>query len=355
MDKAYYWMSLDVHSRWCEFAAATPGGRILDRRRLATSIPPLIEAIRSVRRPRALVFEEGPMAGWLSRNLSAEVDKLIVCDPRRNHLIARDGDKDDPIDAEKLLGLARGGFVREVHQSTTRGRAIVKQHVALYHDRVHRKVAEANRVIWLARRWGVVVTESGFAEPARRAELIASLPRQRMVREDVSLLLASYDLMAAQVEQAKRRLIHLGRKIRQVERFTAVPGVKWIRATTFFAVIDTPFRFTGKSALWKYLGIGLERRTSGNGPVILGVPRRCNKVLKNVILGAARSAVATRDGHPFADQYQRLLHDGHSPRIALRTVARSIAAVMWGMWKNQSEYRPDSVGLPPEPSNPRSS
>jgi hypothetical protein len=27
------------------------------------------------------------------------VDELVVCEPRRNHWIARDGDKDDPIDA----------------------------------------------------------------------------------------------------------------------------------------------------------------------------------------------------------------------------------------------------------------
>ena len=108
MDKAYYWMSLDVHSRSCEFAASTPGGRITERRTVPTSIPPLVEAIRSVRRPRALVFEEGPMAGWLSRNLREHADRVIVCDPRHNHLIAKDGDKDDPIDTEKLLALARG-------------------------------------------------------------------------------------------------------------------------------------------------------------------------------------------------------------------------------------------------------
>jgi hypothetical protein len=32
-----------------------------------------------------------------------------VCNPRRNHLIAKEGEKDDPIDAEKLAQLYRGG------------------------------------------------------------------------------------------------------------------------------------------------------------------------------------------------------------------------------------------------------
>lgn len=353
MDKAYYWMSLDVHSRSCEFAASTPGGRVTDRRSLPTSIPPLVEAVRSVRRPRALVMEEGPMAGWLSRNLGEHVDRLIVCDPRRNHLIARDGDKDDPIDSQKLLDLARGGYVREVHQSGTEGRAILKAHVALYHDRVRRKVAEANRVIWFVRRWGVVVTESGFAEASRRAELVGQLPRKRTVREDLALLLEGYDLAVEHVDRMRRRLIRLSRRVEQVKRFTAIPGVKWVRAATFYALIDTPFRFRSGGALWKYVGIGLERRTSGDGPVILGVPRGCNRTLKNVILGAAKSA-AVSGSNPFAEQYKRLLHDGHPPRIARRTVARSLAAVMWGMWKNQSEYRPDWVGVPQKELDNRS-
>ena len=44
------------------------------------------------------------MAGWLYRHLESRVDKLIVCDARRNHLVAKDSDKDDPIDAERLVG-----------------------------------------------------------------------------------------------------------------------------------------------------------------------------------------------------------------------------------------------------------
>jgi len=49
------------------------------------------------------------MAGWLYRNLRREVDQMVVCDHRRNALITRDGDKTNPIDAEKLSELLAGG------------------------------------------------------------------------------------------------------------------------------------------------------------------------------------------------------------------------------------------------------
>lgn len=36
------------------------------------------------------------------RNLSPKVDEMIVCDPHRNALISKDGDKSDALDWRKL-------------------------------------------------------------------------------------------------------------------------------------------------------------------------------------------------------------------------------------------------------------
>ncbi len=83
------------------------------------------------------------MAGWLYRNLKPCVDELIVCDPRRNAHVAKDGDKDDPIDAEKLNDLYRGGFLRPVHQLESLERTAVKQIIGMYHDSVTRRVSES--------------------------------------------------------------------------------------------------------------------------------------------------------------------------------------------------------------------
>jgi hypothetical protein len=48
---------------------------------------------------------------------------LVVCEPRRNPLIAKDSDKDDPIDAEKLAQLYRGGYLKPVHHPESLDRA----------------------------------------------------------------------------------------------------------------------------------------------------------------------------------------------------------------------------------------
>ncbi len=334
-----HYIGLDTHCAFTEMAVVTNSGRVTRRERLKTAIPELVEAITSVRQPRRLTFEEGPLAGWLYRNLKLHVDELIVCDPRRNHLVAKDSDKDDAIDAAKLAQLLRGGYLKPVHQADSLQRAIFKEHVALYHDRVARRVGEANRAMARLRRHGIFVKEVEFSTEEKREDLLARLPG-RLLRKDMSLLWRSYDAIASQANDLRADIRCRGRRIDVVKRFEAVPGMGPIRAATFYVYIDTPWRFRTKSALYRYVGIGLERRHSGTGPTQWRVARQANKHLKNVIIGAAKSAIAQRENH-FADQYQKGIERGMTARNARRTVARQQASVLWGMWKSDTEYRPE--------------
>ena len=341
-----HYIAIDVHCQFCQGGFIDHLGRPGGRFKVATAIPALIEAVEKVPRPRKLVIEEGPLADWLQRHLSPCVDEMLVCDPYRNALVAKDGDKSDAIDWHKLADLCRGGYVKAVHQPQSLARSLLKQHVQLYHDRVRHRVSEANKIVWRVRRQGVFVTEADLKDGLRREAMISALPEDAIVRDDVKLLLKGYDLAGEQVVELRRRLVGLGRKEPMVRAFCELPGVGWVRATTFLAMVDTPFRFAGKQKLWKYMGIGLERRQSGEGPARLTVPRRCNRILKNVILGAAKSAAAS-EGNVFADQYQRWREMNCSPRIARRNTARSLAAVMWGMWKSGSVFDRRMVACEP--------
>jgi transposase len=173
---------------------------------------------------------------------------------------------------------------------------------------------------------------------------LGRLPDQGPLRELVQELWTSYDAVVAQEEEWRRRLVRAAQQVELLRRFEDLPGVGWIRAATLYAYLDTPWRFRSKEALWKYLGIGLERKHSGQGPEHLGVPRRAHRLLKSTILGAARSAAAQKD-NPFADLYRRWLGQGLSAQLARRNVARRLAATLWGLWKNGSAYRPDWVGV----------
>jgi len=342
--KRGHFIGVDTHCQFCEFAVVNACGDLVRRDRCETCVPTLLELIESVPRPRALTIEEGPLAGWLWRNLHEAVDRMVVSEPRRNRLIAKDGDKDDDLDAEKLAQLLRGGYLKAVHQLDTLERALFKQQVSLYHHRVRQRVREALRVTSLFRQHGVMIREKAFAAAEERPALLARLPASTSFQAMAPLLWTSYDALVEQEECWRKRLVRLAQQEEVVRRFEALPGIGWIRAATWYAYLDTPWRFRSKAALWKYLGIGLQRRRSGNGPEHLGVPEQAHRLLKGTILGAARSAIASGN-NPFADLHRRWIEQGLSSKLARRNVARVQAATLWGMWKNGSAYRPEWVGV----------
>jgi len=338
-----HYIALDVHCTSSDMAVVTGSGRLTRRERCGTTIAELAPMIESVPRRRRLCFEEGPLADWLFRNLSGLVAGITVCEPRRNHLIAKDSEKDDPIDAEKLARLFRGGYLKAVHHPESLERAIFKQHVALHNDRVRERVRAANRIIASLRRHGIVVQEADFAGPGQREELLKRLPSSPLLQADQEMLWEWYDLLRQHEDTTKKRLVAEARREVMIDRFRALPGIDWIRASIFYAYVDTPWRFRRKTSLWKYMGIGLERRQSGSGPGRVRVAKSCNRVLKGMILGAARNAIDQANNR-FFEQYVSWNEGGLSPQNARRNVARTMAATLWGMWKSQSTYRPELVG-----------
>ncbi len=340
---AQYCIALDTHCEFCEMVAVSITGKIVARERCETTIPALVAALEGVRRPRTLTFEEGPLADWLARNLRPHVERLLVCEPRRNALIAKDGDKDDPIDAERLAQLLRGGYLKEVHQAQSLDRTVLKQHVSFYHDRVRERVRQGHQLVAQLRRHGVFASIRDVVDPDERRRLWKQLPPRKILRNDLDLVRQVYELLVEQEEQLRTELVRLARREEPVRRFQELPGFGWIRSITFYVYIDTPARFPSKSALWRYCGIGLERRHSGGGPLQVRLTRAGNRRLKDVLLGAAKSAAVSGD-NPFADKYVYWTQEeGIHPSTARRNVARSLASTLWSLWKTGSQYDPTLV------------
>jgi len=343
MERVYV-IAMDTHCQFTEFFVTTPSGRSSQRGRTATTMPALREIVRSVPRPRQVVFEEGPLAEWMVRGLLSEAERVVACNPRRNALIAKEGDKDDPIDAVKLNQLYRGGFTTPVHHPASFGRAAFKRLIASYHEAVVRRSRLINATLAKLRWNGIFVRQTALSAERQKATL-ARLPGCGAIRTPIELLLDEIDQVDQHVDRLRRMVIRDARAHEAIRRLLAVPGIGWIRAATFVAYIDTPWRFRSKSALWKYMGIGLQRRTSGGAAALVRVVpnMRVCRPLKNMILGAAGTVILMKQ-QPFYDRYRRWCHEDITPRNARRNVARSLASVLWGMLKSGDVYHPELVG-----------
>lgn len=346
---ATYYIGADVHNNSIEMAIFNRK-TIVQRYTIPASISAAAQVLGSMNGKKYMAIEEGPMSGWLYRNLRREVDRFVVADPRRNKLISSDGDHDDRIDSAKLAMLLAGGYLREVYHSDDDQRVELKHWVSLYHDRVRDAVRNINKIRARCRMHGVTIPRRVLRQPAHRAAWLRKLNNTALSNQ-LLMLWVGYDATAKQARMAKQHLIHLSKRYTIIRLWKQLAGVGVIRAVTLFAYLDTPWRFKRKNKLWKYCGIGLQRTASGTDkkgkpkPARLQLPWAANRILKNAILGAALTAINQKQ-NSFKADYERMIRNGMMPSNARHTVARTLLTVIWGMWKRSCRDGLDEVSLP---------
>jgi transposase len=309
---------------------------------LQTTLRAIRQELDQLQGRKHLALEEGPLAGWLYRNLVDHVDTLVVCDPRRNKWIAADADKDDRISARKLAALLRGGYLQPVYHSCDQQRVSLKHWVALYLDRVKDATRSINKIRACCRMYGERVPRRTLRDESYRQRWLDSLESEDLA-EQLRMLWMSYDTTATQVRRARRQLCKRAQMFEIIDYWSELPGMGLIRSATLFAYLDTPWRFKRKNQLCKYCGVGLQRATSGQDsygrehPTRLKLAWAVNKQLKNVVIGAAISAIHSLDNE-FRSEYERMIANGVLACNARHAVARKMLTVMWGMWKRQSRF-----------------
>jgi transposase len=339
MDTSY--IGADVDCKMTELAV-TRSGEVIRRDRVPTDIVSLREFLATVKGPKIMVMEEGPMSGWLYRNLRGDVDRFVVCDPRRNKAVYDDGDKADPLDAEALGQLQRGGFTREVYHSVDEERVALKEMVALYHDRVQDAVRQVNKLRAQARAYGARVPSMALAHQRIRASWMETVQPEAL-RERLAILWQGWDMVRSQSKMAKVNLSRRAQKEPAIAAWQDVPGIGLIRAATLYAYLDTPWRFATEKKLYKYCGLGLKRTASGtdkNGRPKEGrlcLYRRANHRLKDCLLGAAVGAMSGGE-NPFRQYYRKCLGEGMTQSNARHALGRKILRVLWGLWKTSRRY-----------------
>jgi hypothetical protein len=81
---------------------------------LETEAATILQFFAGLRGNLSVTFEEGTWSAWLYDLLNPHVEKLVVCNPRKNALL-KDGNKNDGIDARKLAELLRGNQLKPVY------------------------------------------------------------------------------------------------------------------------------------------------------------------------------------------------------------------------------------------------
>jgi hypothetical protein len=275
----------------------------------------------ALRGTKILTIEETTSAQWLYVELHDCVDRIVVCDPYRNRLLS-DGPKTDKIDGGKLCVLLKAGLLKEVFH-TLENDYRLRNLVSSYEDVIKAGVRLQNQRAALYRGEGM---------NRRRQKLIE--PTLKFIIENIDEGLQWYAQTVTSYETQFRKL---SRKDKRIRRQIAIPGIGLKGAVKIVATVLNAHRFADKGHYLAYCGLVNYAKDSGGRNYGYRRPR-FEHTLKSVYKTAALAAL--RGDNELREYYDYLLAQGVPEHNARHAVARKIAAISYGILKNQSVYQP---------------
>lgn len=340
------YIGLDVHQATIVAAVLDASGKLVMESILATKSSTILEFVRGMRGELNLTLEEGAYAAWLHDLLEPHVDRLVVCDPRKNALLQQ-GNKSDKVDARKLAELLRGGFLSPVYHGETGVRMLremARSYLALTEDTTR----VMNRIKAVYRGRGIACSGQKVYAVRHHQEWLDKLPEPGL-RRRTERLYQQLDQLQPLRQQARADLLKEARKQEATRWLRQIPCIGPVRAALLIAFVQTPHRFRTKRQLWTYSGLAVQTRDSAEYRIQHGQLQRTRKLatvrglnsnrnhhLKQLFKSTAISA-SIQPG-PLQNYYQGLLQKGMKPAMARLTLARKIAAITLAVWKKGERF-----------------
>ncbi|MBU1800580.1 MAG: IS110 family transposase [Bacteroidetes bacterium] len=339
-DTQMHYIGVDCHISTLEFAVVNERGTITQKAKVNTGVKEFMTFVKNVPKPRKIFIEEGELACWLLETSLNFGEQLIVTDPKINKWIGKAGQKDDAIDAEKLAQLARGKYIKEIYHPVSHRRKF-KDLVFAYHDTVKSQTRIKNKIKAKFRSNGIKCNGNTVYSDKYRNQWREKLSENKITHLIVEELWVQLDQLLSSKEKFKKNMRIQSKQYPEIKKFMKIPGIGLIHAATISAIMETPHRFANKKKVWMYAGIGLMERSSGGTIYSRKLTREYNRPLKNAIKKSTEAAISSKDNQ-FRRQHLKLtIEKGIPSHKAKLTVARSMLAALYGMWKKGEEYDPN--------------
>jgi transposase len=345
------YIGMDVHQATIVVVVLNQTGKCVMQTIIETKAWTIVQFLRGLEGSLCVTFEEGTYAAWLYDLLTPVVDRVVVCDPRKNKLLPS-GHKSDKVDARKLAEWLRQGQLSPVYQGSQSLRTL-KELTRSYLYLVQDTTRVMNRLKALFRARGISCSGRAVYQ-ARQREQWLQLLTQAGARQRAALLYQQLELLQPLRKTAHQALLAESRRYAAHRILYQIPGLGPTRAALIQAIVQTPYRFRSKRQFWSYVGLAVVTHASAEYQVVdgrvcrsqkvvatRGLNRTHNHVLKEVFKSAAIRAIQ-RDP-VFKLAYVRLTQRGVSPEMARLTLTRKLAALTLTLWKKGARYDPEHV------------
>lgn len=280
--------------------------------------------LKNLQGSKILAIEETTTSQWLYTELKDHVDRLLICDPVRNHLLS-EGAKTDKIDATKLVQLLKANLLKEVFHASDKF-VNLRRVVSGYEDVIRAGVRLKNQRYSLLRACGLTGTEK---------ESRLEKPEDQLVLDGIERQIEACENERAVYGKEFERLAKLHPEIRHQN---SLPGIGLIGAVKIVSRVVSPHRFSDPGKFLSYSGLIKLERTSGMMTYGRKNSRYCRE-LKSVYKTGAITAIG--GNNPINDYYEYLIREKKYPDYQARhKAARRLAILSWGVFKSGEKYKP---------------
>ena len=197
--------------------------------------------------------------------------------------------------------------------------------------------------------WGKLGIKRGQEVQARAATTIGQTMAPRAARAELNWLLRRIESWRREVKEVERLIKAELAQLQEDEYLQSIPGVGWWGAAVFLGEVGEVRKYPRARSIEKLAGLNLWRTQSGKMESKLKITHRGRSLLRKMAYQLAVSG--THGAEEFREFYQRKLKRGKPKVSALVALSAKILRVMYGVVKNEEQYRPlkeragDAVGF----------
>ncbi|MEM9592494.1 MAG: IS110 family transposase [Pseudomonadota bacterium] len=145
----------------------------------------------------------------------------------------------------------------------------------------------------------------------------------------------------SRITELDKEFLERARSDAATRRLLTVPGIGPLTATALVAAIDDAATFAGARDLAAWLGLVPRQRTTGGKPKLLGISRRGNVYLRQLLIHGARAALPSLSKADTAiGQWLRGLLARSHHNVAVVALAAKLSRIAWAVLRRGTSFAP---------------
>lgn len=287
------------------------------------------------------VYEAGFTGYWAHRQLcQLGINNIIIhaadvptSDKERRR-------KNDRVDSNKLSRELENGSLEPIYVPSETHQAL-RSMVHLLERDVSHQTRLKNRIKMFLHFYGVSIPpHSECSHWSRRF-----ITHLQQITFDNKLVKQDFDHMLYELEQTRNNILRIKRKLRKfiresidqhiIRNLRSVPGVGFVTAITFYAVICDMSRFASFDKLASFVGLVPSEHSTGDTSNTTGITPRRDRKLRYLIVEAAW--VAIRRDPALLMAYNQLTRRMDNKKAIIR-IAKKVLSRMRYVWMNNKPY-----------------